>query len=313
MTAADDPQIASEREPNTARLVRTATYASVSVAAILVIAKLVAWSLTGSVAMLSTLVDSLLDGLASITTLIAVRHALTPADREHRFGHGKAEALAAMAQSAFVTGSAIIVLFNAVTRLFQPQKLAATDIGIAIIAGSIILTFGLVAFQHYVVKRTNSFAISADALHYKGDLLINLAVLMALAATYYLDTSYIDPLVGAAIALYLLFGAWRILQEALDMLMDRELPEADRERIREIAYQHKDVCSLHDLRTRRSGSDVFIQLHLELDPDITLMAAHMISDQVEYEINQAFEGAEVLIHQDPEGYEEFAPHAQQTF
>lgn len=307
MTATDDLQLAAEKGPIPARLMRMATYASVTVAAILVVAKLAAWSLTGSVAMLSTLVDSLLDGLASIITLIAVRHALTPADREHRFGHGKAEALAAMAQSAFVTGSAIIVLFHAGARLFQPQKVAATDFGMAVIVGSIILTLALVTFQHYVVKRTNSLAISADTLHYKGDLLINVAVLLALAATHYFDTSYVDPLAGAAIALYLLFGAWRILQGALDMLMDRELPEAERERIRAIAYQHKDVCSLHDLRTRRSGSDMFIQMHLELDPEITLMAAHLISDQVELDIKKAFAGAEVLIHQDPEGYEEYEP------
>ena len=308
MTAADDLPLAAEQEGASARLMRLATYASVSVAAILIGAKLVAWSLTGSVAMLSTLVDSLLDGLASIITLIAVRHALTPADREHRFGHGKAEALAAMAQSAFVTGSAIIVLFHAGTRLFQPQPVTATDVGIAVMIGSIALTLALAIFQHYVVRRTNSLAITADTLHYKGDLLINLAVLLALGATHYVDLPFIDPLVGAGIALYLLYGAWRILNGALDMLMDRELPEADRERIRAIAQQHKDVRSLHDLRTRRSGSDVFIQLHLELDPDITLMDAHLISDEVELDIAQAFKGAEVLIHQDPEGYEEYHPH-----
>jgi len=308
MTATDNLQTTAEKGPVPARLMRMATYASVTVASILVVAKLAAWSLTGSVAMLSTLVDSLLDGLASIITLIAVRHALTPADQEHRFGHGKAEALAAMAQSAFVTGSAIIVLFHAGTRLFQPQKVVATEFGVVVIVGSIILTLALVAFQHYVVKRTNSLAISADTLHYKGDLLINVAVLVALAATHFLDSIYIDPLFGAAIALYLLFGAWRILRSALDMLMDRELPESDRERIRAIAYRHKDVCSLHDLRTRRSGSDVFIQLHLELDPEITLMAAHLISDQVELDIKQAFADAEVLIHQDPEGYEEYETH-----
>ena len=309
MTAANDLPGATPLDANPGRLMRLATYASVTVASILVAAKLYAWSLTGSVAMLSTLVDSLLDGLASIITLIAVRHALTPADHEHRFGHGKAEALAAMAQAAFVTGSAIIVLFHAGTRLVQPQSVPATDVGIIVIIGSIALTLVLVAFQYYVVKRTNSLAISADTLHYKGDLLINVAVLFALIATQYIDAPYIDPLTGAAIALYLLFGAWRILQGALDMLMDRELPDSDRERIRAIANEHQDVCSLHDLRTRRSGSDVFIQMHLEMDPELTLMEAHLISDQVELEIQQAFIGAEVLIHQDPEGYEEYHPVA----
>ena len=308
MTMANNLHIADEKDRNPARLMRLATYASVSVAVMLITAKLIAWSLTGSVAVLSTLVDSLLDGLASIITLIAVRQALTPADREHRFGHGKAEALAAIAQSAFVTGTAIIVLFHAGNRLFQSQSVTATDVGIAVMIGSIALTLALEAFQCYVVKRTNSLAITADTLHYKGDLLINLAVLLALASSYYVDLPYIDPLVGAAIALYLLLGAWRILKGALDMLMDRELPESEREHIRAIVYQNKDVRSLHDLRTRRSGSDVFIQFHLELDPNITLMDAHLISDEVELKIRQAFDGAEVLIHQDPEGYEEYHPN-----
>ena len=286
---------------------RFATYASVSVAMILIVAKLIAWSSTGSVAMLSTLVDSLLDGLTSIITLFAVRHALRPADREHRFGHGKAEALAAIAQSAFVFGSAIIVLLHAGTRLFQPQPVTATNVGIAVIIGSVILTLALVGFQQYVVKQTNSLAIASDTLHYKGDLLINLAVLLTLVATQSIGFPYIDPLVGAGIALYLLFGAWRILHGALDMLMDRELPETERKRIRKIVYQHQDVRRMHDLRTRRSGSDVFIQFHLELDPEITLMAAHLISDEVELKIRQVFEDAEILIHQDPEGYEEYLP------
>ena len=257
--------------------------------------------------MLSTLVDSLLDGLTSIITLFAVRHALRPADREHRFGHGKAEALAAIAQSAFVFGSAIIVLLHAGTRLFQPQPVTATNVGIAVIIGSVILTLALVGFQQYVVKQTNSLAIASDTLHYKGDLLINLAVLLTLVATQSIGFPYIDPLVGAGIALYLLFGAWRILHGALDMLMDRELPETERKRIRKIVYQHQDVRRMHDLRTRRSGSDVFIQFHLELDPEITLVAAHLISDEVELKIRQVFEGAEILIHQDPEGYEEYLP------
>ena len=307
MTTADDTRFREESAERAGRLMRSATYASVGVATTLIVAKLIAWSLTDSVAMLSTLVDSLLDGLASIVTLVAVRHSLAPADREHRFGHGKAEALAALAQAAFVAGSAVIVLFQAGTRLFHPHKLESTNVGVVVIVGSIILTLLLVAFQHYVVKRSNSLAITADSLHYRGDLLINLAVMAALLLTPYLNAPYIDPVIGAGIALYLMYGAWNILQGALDMLMDRELPEEDRRRIREIANRHKDVCSLHDLRTRRSGSDVFIQLHLELDGDISLMEAHHISDQVELEIQEAFAGAEVLIHQDPEGLEEYHP------
>jgi len=292
--------------PELQRLTRLATYASVGVASVLIVAKLVAWSMTGSVAMLSTLVDSMLDGLASMVTLVAVRHAQIPADREHRFGHGKAEALAAMAQAAFVAGSAIIVVFHAATRLFQPVPIAATDIGIAVMAGSILLTLGLVVFQHHVVQRTKSMAISADSLHYRGDLLINLAVIVSLIAASLWNTAYLDPLTGAAIAFYLLFGAWQIMRGALDMLMDRELPEPDRARIRALAMEHDAVSDLHDLRTRRSGADVFIQMHLELDGGMPLLQAHLIADQVEAKIKAAFAGAEVLIHQDPAGLEE--PH-----
>jgi ferrous-iron efflux pump FieF len=292
---------------DTDRHMRRATYASVSVAFVLICAKLVAWSLTDSVAMLSTLVDSMLDGLASVVTLIAVRQSLTPADREHRFGHGKAEALAAMAQAAFVAGSAIIVIFQAGTRLFNPVPLAATELGVAVMVFSIVLTLALVLYQKYVARRSQSVAISADALHYSGDLLINLAVIGSLVLTPILDFPYLDPLTGAGIAAYLLYGAWRIVGDALDMLMDRELPEEDRARIRAIAKTHEAVASLHDLRTRRSGSDVFIQLHLEMDGNMPLKKSHVIADQVEAEIQKAFAGAEVMIHQDPEGLEEEHP------
>ena len=301
------PQQTVENTSNDA-LMRGATYASVGVALILVIAKLYAWTFTESVAMLSTLVDSLLDGAASIVTLVAVRHALTPADREHRFGHGKAEALAAMTQSVFVAGSGMVVLYQAGERLLHPKPLAHTDIGVAIMVFSILLTLCLVLFQSYVIKRSGSVAITADSLHYKGDLLINLAVIAAFLIQMSLSWTLIDPLIGGVIAGYLLFGAWRILHTALDMLMDRELPTTDRQLIQNIVMSHADVRDLHELRTRRSGQDVFIQLHLELDADITLMKAHIISDDVERQVRDAFKGAEVFIHQDPEGLME--AHAQ---
>jgi ferrous-iron efflux pump FieF len=298
-----------DAKPNVnGKLMRWATYASLTVAVILVVTKLYAWTQTESVAMLSTLVDSLLDGAASLVTLLAVRHALTPADHEHRFGHGKAEALAALAQAAFVTGSAIVVLFQAIERLVHPAPLKNTETGVAIMVFSIILTLFLVFFQTYVVKRSGSVAITADSLHYKGDLLINCAVIVSLAGHALFSWNILDPLIGAGITFYLLFGAWRILGDALDMLMDRELPSEERQKVFDIVMAHESVRDLHELRTRRSGQDVFIQLHLELDPDITLMEAHVISDDVERLVRDAFKGAEVLIHQDPAGI--FEPHAQ---
>ena len=283
------------------RLMRLATYASVSVACLLIALKTGAWIATESIAMLSTLVDSLLDALASIVNLVAVRHALTPADREHRFGHGKAEALAAMAQSAFIAGSAVLLLFQAGERLIHPRPLAAPEVGLWVMAVSIILTIVLVAFQGWVVRQTKSVAISADSLHYKGDILVNLAVIAALVLGAWFGWLYADPILGTAIAVYILYNAWQIVRDALDMLMDRELPDEDRKRVREIALSHEEVESLHDMRTRRSGPTSFIQFHLVMDAELTLLKAHEVSDAVELELRRTFPDAEILIHQDPTG------------
>lgn len=291
-------------QPNLAangRLMRLATYASVSVAVTLIALKMGAWLMTESIAMLSTLVDSLLDALASLVSLFAVRHALTPADREHRFGHGKAEALAAMAQAAFIAGSAVLLLFQAGERLVRPRPLAEPEAGIAVMLASILLTVVLVLFQTWVVRRTHSVAVAADSLHYKGDILVNAAVIAALVLGSWFGWVYADPIFGAAIALYILFSAWLIVREALDMLMDREMPEPDRDRIREITMAHPEVVSLHDLRTRRAGPFCFIQFHLVLDAELTLLKAHEIADAVEMELRQAFPESDVLIHQDPTG------------
>ncbi len=283
---------------------RNATYASVATAGVLIVVKLAAFAYTDSVALLSSLIDSLMDALASAVNLIAVRHATTPADREHRFGHGKAEPLAALAQSMFVAGSAVLLIIEAVRRLVDPPEIQNSQIGIAVMVLAIIATFALTRYQAYVVRKTGSVAIQADALHYVGDLLVNAAVIVAILLVSQLGWRIADPIFGIAIALVLLISAWRISRRSLDMLMDRELPEADRQRILEIAKQHPEVLSLHDLRTRSSGPDLFVQLHLELDGDLSLLRAHHIADEVEAEIQAAFPGAEVIIHQDPHGLEE---------
>lgn len=289
------------------RLMRLATYASVTVACLLIAMKAGAWIATESISMLSTLVDSLLDALASIVNLIAVRHALTPADREHRFGHGKAEALAALAQSAFIGGSAVLLLFQAGERFIRLRPLSAPEFGIWVMVVSIVLTILLVAFQLWVVRRTQSVAISADSLHYKGDVLVNIAVIAALVLGTWFGLTYADPIFGAAIAGYILFNAWLIVREALDMLMDRELPDEDRTRIQDIALAHPEVESLHDMRTRRSGPTSFIQFHLVMGADMSLLKAHEVSDEVERELRETFPDAEILIHQDPTGiYEKHA-------
>ena len=300
----DTPLHIDDQHHANAKLMVAATYASVSVAAILICAKLGAWLFTDSVSLLSSLVDSLLDAAASLVNLFAVRSALQPADREHRFGHGKAESLAGLGQAAFIAGSGVFLLLESVERLITPSAVDHGLIGIAVMAFSILLTLVLVGFQIYVVKRTNSIAISADSLHYRIDILVNLAVIVSLFLASILGWKLAAPLFAILIIAYMGFGAYKILRRSLNDLMDTEFPEADRARIREIVLAHPDVLDIHDMRTRSSGPDAFIQLHIEMDRDLTLVAAHEISDQVMYSVEQAFPNAQVLIHQDPEGIEE---------
>lgn len=287
-----------ESSPDSARLMRLATYASLSVAILLVMAKLVAWGMSDSMSLLATLIDSTLDVLASAINLLAVRHALTPADKEHRFGHGKAEALAGLGQAAFVAGSAGFLLLGAARRLLNPQPLEAYGVGVAVMVFSILATLCLLAFQRYVVRKTGSTAIGADALHYRTDLLVNASVIVALVLASRGWTGF-DPLFAVAIAVYILFSAWEIVRQSLDHLMDRELPDSDREAIEEIVRQHLAVKGLHDLRTRRAGTDTFIQLHLELDDELSLLQAHRISDEVEDALRASYADAQIIIHIDP--------------
>jgi ferrous-iron efflux pump FieF len=302
--AAQNAFRASADSTSYARLSRMATYASVAAALLLVSIKTLAWFTTDSIAVLSSLIDSLLDTVASLVTLFAVHKAQEPADREHRFGHGKAEPLAALAQSAFIAGSAALLLFEAGHRFIEPAPVEKPAFGIAVIVVSIAVTLGLVLFQHWVIRRTGSIAVNADSLHYKGDLLMNAAVIAALILGGWLGWRYADPTFATAIAIYILINAWTIVREALDMLMDRELPDEDRERIYAIARAHPESYRAHDLKTRRSGQMTFIQLHLEMDPAISLRRAHQISDEVEKRILEAYPDAEVIIHQDPQGVDE---------
>ncbi len=288
-------------KPETARLLRFATLASVFTAVLLIGAKSVAWGMTGSVSVLSTLIDSLMDVGASLVNAIAVRNALKPADTEHRFGHGKAEPLAGLGQAAFVAGSSLFLVIEAVDRVITPAPITRQGFGIAVMVFSIVATIVLVMFQSYVIRRTKSLAISADSLHYKGDVLIHGSVIVSLLLSANLNITYLDPLFGVGIALYLLWNARSIAMNALHELMDRELGEEDRERVVTIAMAHPEVRDIHDLRTRSAGPRSFIQFHLELDKNISLLRAHEISDDVEAKVRAAFPGSGVIIHQDPEG------------
>jgi ferrous-iron efflux pump FieF len=282
-----------------ARLMRLATYASVATATVLIAVKLAAWWLTDSVSLLSSLIDSLLDAAASVVTLLAVRQALVPADREHRFGHGKAEPLAALLQSGLIAGSAILLALEAVPRLWAPQAVEHGTVGIAVMGVSIALTFALTRFQRHVVRRTGSSAIAADSLHYLSDLLMNAAVIAALVLAGELGWLRADPLIALAVVAYILLSAWRIARDALDMLMDRELPADERARILSVVCAHDEVLGVHDLKTRTAGQRTFIQLHLELDGGMTLYRAHAVAEAVEAALQTEYPGAEVVIHQDP--------------
>ena len=304
MTEVETTALETTASSSTARLMRWATYASVSVATVLIITKFTAWLLTDSVSLLSTLIDSLLDAAASLINLLAVHHALQPADRDHRFGHGKAEPLASLAQGAFIFGSAVFLLIEAGERLAHPKALVNPEIGYGVMVFSIVLTVTLVIFQRYVVRRSGSLAIRADSLHYQTDVLINVSVILSLFLTSEMRWSAADPLFAAGIAAYIIRTAWKIGLDAFNILMDRELPDEDRNQITEIALAHEGVRGLHDLRTRSSGTHVFIQMHLEMDGEITLNEAHVIADAVELDLLRVFPNAEVIVHEDPEGVEE---------
>lgn len=303
-TPSDNEQNANRSDPQAARLMQLATYGAVSVATVLVAVKFGAWIATESLSLLSTLIDSLLDVGASLINLFAVRHALQPADEEHRFGHGKAEPIAGLAQAAFISGSALFILFEAGDRLLHPVEVVNTNIGLAVMVFSILLTFGLIIFQRYVVKKTGSIAIQADSMHYRMDVLVNLGVIASLVMASQLGWVFADPLFAVAIALYIFHGAWEVGTTSLNLLMDSELPDEDRQKIVDIALAHPGVLGLHDMRTRSSGMDVFIQFHLDMDGSITLFEAHTIAEAVMYKIEAAFPNAEVLIHEDPAGIEE---------
>jgi ferrous-iron efflux pump FieF len=284
-----------------AKLTTRAALASVAMALLLLGLKAWAALQTGSVAMLGSLADTGLDLLASLVTLFGVRVAAIPADRDHRFGHGKAEALAALAQVAIISVSAVGIGWRAADRLVHGAPTANAEYGIAVSLVAIGLTLALVAYQRSVVRRTGSVAIQTDAVHYQSDLLLNLSVIVALALDQYLGFAGADPLFGLAIALWLIRGAWRASSHALDQLMDREWPEEKRMRFLAIASSRPEAKGIHDLRTRSSGARDFAQFHIWIDPKMSVADAHEVVEAIEGDLEREFPGCEVLIHLDPEG------------
>lgn len=279
--------------------VRFAAIASTSVALFLVVIKLYAWLKTDSGAMLASTTDSMLDLFASLMNVVILKFALSPADDEHKFGHGKAESLAGLVQAAFVLGSASLLLFHGFGRLITPQPtIANSEIGIWITIVAIALTLGLVIFQRFVIYKTGSVVISADALHYQSDLLLNLGVLVAIVLSNGIWL-YADGTFTILVGLFLMFGAGKIVWVSVHHLMDHELSAQELQQITDIVLSHERALGLHELRTRQAGQQRFIQFHLELDDHLSLVEAHSIGDKIEAEIVALLAPCEVFIHHDP--------------
>ena len=284
-------------------LMTRAAWAAVGVAALLILLKTVAYIVTDSIAMMASLADSAVDLFASTINLLAIRHALTPADAEHRFGHGKAEPLAGLVQAAFIAGSVAFLMIESASRLVAPHPIEKSWLALAIMAVSIVTTIVLLTVQQIAIRRTGSLAIGADRMHYLGDLLTNAGVIAGIVLSTQFGILEADPVIGMGVSIVLAWSAWHVFRQSYDQLMDRELPDSERDRIKAIVMRHAEVRSLHDLRTRAAGVHTFIQLHIELDPVMSLTRSHQVSDEVERELCSAYPNAEVIIHQDPEGFE----------
>ncbi|EPD6684501.1 CDF family cation-efflux transporter FieF [Cronobacter sakazakii] len=280
------------------RLVSRAALAATLVATLLLIIKIFAWWYTGSVSILAALVDSLVDIAASLTNLLVVRYSLQPADEEHTFGHGKAESLAALAQSMFISGSALFLFLTGIQHLITPESMRAPLVGIVVTVAALITTLMLVTFQRWVVRKTRSQAVRADMLHYQSDVMMNGAILVALALSWY-GLHRADALFALGIGVWILYSALRMGYEAIQSLLDRALPDDERQAIIDIVAAWPGVRGAHDLRTRQSGPTRFIQLHLEMEDNLPLVQAHLIAEQVEQAILSRFPGSDVIIHQDP--------------
>ncbi|MBV6632900.1 MAG: cation diffusion facilitator family transporter [Alphaproteobacteria bacterium] len=287
-----------------ARLRRWAAYASVTVAVTLIGAKIFAFVSSNSIGVLVSLIDSFLDLLASSIILLSVMYAQRPADRSHRFGHGKAEPVAALAQSGFIAGSAIFVAIETLNRVIEPQAVGPTTPAIATLVFSIVLTSCLVAWQSWVGARTGSVAIQADRAHYVGDVLMNLAIISALFLTDFTGKSGFDTGLAAFAILYWLWNAWKIGYRAFHLLLDHEQPAEVRDRIIEIVTAHNHADDIHDLRTRSDGTTLFIEFHLEMDGEMTIAEAHHVTDALEADLIGAFPNAEIIIHQEPAGIDD---------
>jgi len=293
-----------ENQKNTDPLVRSASIASLLVASTLIVLKYYGWVTTTSVSLLGSLADSLIDFLASVFVFVAISYSMLPADAKHRFGYDKSEGLAAFVQSLFIGISGIYVCFEATKRLLNPSQISQPSIAIWIILVSIVLTLALVMYQKYVVKKTKSIAIESDQYHYLTDTFINFSVLFSIAITGWTRFVFIDAMVGLLISGVVLYTSVTLLKKSFKILLDQEIQSDDRDRIREIALDHPKVLGFHDLRTRDTGRKYIIQFHLELDPNMSLLESHEITDEVTDNVLKLYPDSELIIHTDPLGIDE---------
>lgn len=285
--------------PETGQLSRRAARAAVALALILVLAKSVAWMKSGSLSLFSSLVDSFLDSIVSLANLGALYYAHRPADRDHPFGHNSIEDIAGVIQAAFIAGSAVYILLEALNRLSSPVEMQNGNFAIGVMVLSMILTAALLAYQRFVIHKTQSPVIKADALHYMSDMLMNAGILVALALSTWFGMIYADPIIALLVALYILYGAWQVGSAGYHNLMDRGMERGEIERIRKVVTSHPGVEGVHGIKTRFAGTRCFIQYHLELKGGLTLLEAHEVTDKVEQKVADAFPGSEVLSHMDP--------------
>lgn len=285
-------------------LVISAVFVSVFTAIVILIAKIFAWYLTGSAAVLASFVDSLLDIVASLINYIAARYASRPPDDKHRFGYKRAEDLAVFIQASLFGISGVVILAQSVKHMVFPRVIEHENVAIWVMIFSIVLTSMLLIYQKYVFNKTKSNIVKCDSLHYTVDLFTNALVILVLFLSDRFNSVIIDPIFAACIGLYMLYGAMKLLRGTFNNLMDHEFDRKEKQKLNDIILSHKDVLGYHDLKTRHAGSKSFIQLHLELDGKISLNKAHHIADKVQEMIREEFHRAEVLIHQDPAGVEE---------
>lgn len=286
------------------KLKKTASVASVSLAVVLTILKIFASVYTGSLAVLSSMIDSLADIFASSITFVAIHFSSRPATYNHRYGYGKAEAISALVQAAFVAGSGMFVLYDGIYRLFFPSPIEKTGVGILIMAISLVATILLIAFQKYVTKKTKSLAIAADSEHYKVDVVTNLSIIVTLIVVKVFNIHWFDTVTAIGVASYLLFNAYKLAVHAIDTLTDAELSPEIRHKVCEIVMANPFAQGLHDLRTRDLGGAYLFEFHLELDGDLSLAAAHDLTELVEENLLDVYPNAQIVIHQDPVGIDE---------